>query len=129
MAYIDRNGNMKRDRWETWGYANNIGLGLQAIYTPVAAEVDADVAEMPYVTVYMEDTDVNQDDVPDCLTEDETILSAATKITAAGADMSDTDLDGLTADEETGDAYTEKTKWDTDGDGMPDGWEYRYADL
>ena len=129
MAYIDRNGNMKRDKWESWGYANQIGLGYQAIYMPVAAEVDADIAVQPYVTVYIEDTDVNQDDIPDCLTEDESILSAATKTMTAGSDETDTDLDGLTADEETGDSYTEKAKWDSDDDGMPDGWEYRFADL
>ena len=128
-AFIDRNGNMTRDRWETWGYANQIGLNLQAIYTPTALSVDAAYAKVPSATVYMEDTDVNQDGILDCLTEDESILSAASAASAGDDGSTDIDGDGLTADEEASDTYTDKAKWDTDGDLMPDGWEARFADL
>lgn len=129
VAYIDRNGNVKRDRYETWGYGNQIGLGLAAIYTPVAISVDALNAKVPAITVYMEDTDVNQDNGLDSLTEDESILSEAGEATNIGVVTGDTDNDGLSDDEEEADSYTDKNNYDTDGDGMPDGWEYKFADL
>ena len=129
MAFIDRNGNMTRDRWETWGYANQVGLGLQAIYTPFALHVDAKSAEVNTVTVFMEDTDLNADRVLDCLQEDEAKYFAAVAAGSSGGDTTDVDGDGLTADEESGDTYTKPQKWDTDGDRMPDGWEARFADL
>ena len=75
----------------------------------------------------MEDTDVNRDDILDW-NQDESLLATAASGTASGADTSDVDLDGLTGDEETGDTYTNRQRWDTDGDGMPDGWEARFAD-
>jgi len=40
----------------------------------------------------------------------------------------DSDCDGLSDDMETGSYYTNPCKWDTDSDGMPDGWEACYAD-
>ena len=129
MAFIDRNDNVTRERYETWGYANQIGLSVQAIYTPVALSVDAQKATVPSVTIYMEDTDVNQDDVPDCLTADESVLALASAVTATSDGATDADGDGLTADEEASDTYTDSSKWDTDGDGLPDGWEAKFADL
>ena len=129
VAFIDRNGNVKRDRWETWGYANQIGLSVQAIYSPAALEVDAANAKVPSVTVYMEDTDVNQDKLPDCLTADESVLAAASAAAAAEDGSKDDDGDGLTVDQEASDTYTDPMKWDTDGDLMPDGWEASFAEI
>lgn len=129
VAFIDRNGNMKRDKWESWGYMNQIGSGFANIYTPVSLVVDAANTSVSTGMLYMEDTDVNQDDIPDCLTMDESILSAASESAASGTDTTDVDGDGLTGDDETGDSYTDAQKWDTDGDSMPDGWEYKFANL
>ena len=127
VAFIDRNGNAKRDPYETWGYSAQVGHSLPAIWRPLGAKVDPTSSEVPIVEVFMEDTDVNRDDVLDW-NQDESLLATAASGTASGADTSDVDLDGLTGDEETGDTYTNRQRWDTDGDGMPDGWEARFAD-
>ena len=127
VAFIDRNGNAKRDPYETWGYSAQVGHSLPAIWRPLGAQVDPTSSEVPEVEVFMEDTDVNRDDVLDW-NQDESLLATAAAGTASGADTSDVDLDGLTGDEETGDTYTNRQRWDTDGDGMPDGWEARFAD-
>ncbi|MBQ3314546.1 MAG: LamG domain-containing protein [Kiritimatiellae bacterium] len=127
VAFIDRNGNAKREPYETWGYSAQVDRGLAAIWRPSGAKVDPTSSEIPEIEVFMEDTDVNRDDVLDW-NQPESLLATAAAGTASGADTSDVDLDGLTGDEETGDTYTNKQKWDTDGDGMPDGWEARYAD-
>ena len=97
-AFIDRNGDSVRQRYESWGYAANVGLGLAAIWTPREVKVDAENAAIPSAEVFIEDTDVNQNDIPDCL-DDESILKSA-----------DTEIETTTAT-------------DTDGDGMPDKWE------
>ncbi|MBO5775004.1 MAG: hypothetical protein J6R63_03175, partial [Kiritimatiellae bacterium] len=127
VAFIDRNGNGKRDSYETWGYSAQVGLGLSTIWRPLGAKVDPTSTEVPTVEVFLEDTDVNRDDILDW-NQTESLLAVAASSTISGADSSDVDLDGLTGDEETGDTYTNKQKWDTDGDGMPDGWEARFAD-
>ena len=127
VAFIDRNGNAVRDAYETWGYSAQVGASLPHIWTPSGAKVDPSSAKAASVDVYMEDTDVNRDGVLDW-NQAENILTVAASATASGSDTSDVDLDGLTGDEETGDTYTNKQKWDTDGDGLPDGWEARFAD-
>ena len=33
-AFIDANNNGKKDSWESWGYANNVGLNSRFLYTP-----------------------------------------------------------------------------------------------
>ena len=124
LAYIDRNGDCVRQRSESWGYANQIGTGLVDIYTPAAIKIVAKSGNVPSAEIFMEDTDVNQNDIPDCL-DDESLLTAASA--AAGADTTDVDGDGLTADDEMGETYTSASLWDTDGDGMPDGWEAMFA--
>jgi hypothetical protein len=126
VAFIDRNGNCTREKYETWGYAAQVGLNVQAIWTPLAATADATIAKIPSVDLFMEDTDINQSDVLDIF-EDESIFVTATT-SSSGADTSDVDGDGLTGDEEVSDTYTNSQKWDTDGDGLPDGWEARFAD-
>ena len=127
VAFIDRNGNAEREPYETWGYSAQVDRGLAAIWRPSSAKVDPTSSEIPELEVFMEDTDVNRDDVLDW-NQPESLLATAAAGTASGVDTSDRDFDGLTGDEETGDTYTNKQKWDTDGDGMPDGWEARYAD-
>ena len=125
LAYIDRNGDCVRQRSESWGYANQIGTGVEELYTPVAVRIVSKSGSVPSVELFMEDTDVNQNGVPDCL-DDEAILAYAASA-AAGADTTDVDGDGLKADTETGETYTSASLWDTDGDGMPDGWEALFA--
>ena len=125
VAFIDRNGNSSREKYESWGYAAQVGLNVQAIWTPLAVTVDSTSVKIPSVDLFMEDTDINQSDVLDIF-EDESILAASIANTT-GADMTDADGDGLTGDEEVSDT-TNSQKWDTDGDGMPDGWEARFAD-
>ena len=140
-AYIDLNNNGKREEWEPWGYANHVdtewpnangvrgdweewgnsyhydGTGKvysEAIYDPLGIVVtDNPSVEKPTFVIYIEDCDVNRNNIPDSLEEIE--------------DVADTDRDGL-SDSEEDDLGADKTMWDTDGDGMPDGWEV-YAQL
>ncbi len=126
MAFIDRNGNGTREKYESWGYAAQVGLNLQAIWTPLAATVDSATTKIPSVDLFIEDTDINQSDVLDIFEDESIFVTAATS--SSGADTTDVDGDGLTGDEETSDTYTNSQKWDTDGDGLPDGWEARFAD-
>ena len=124
LAYIDRNGDCVRQRSESWGYANQVGTGVEEIYTPVEVKIVSKSGTVPSAEIFMEDADVNQNDIPDCL-DDESILTVASA--TAGADTTDVDGDGLTVDDETGDTYTDPSLWDSDGDGMPDGWEAMFA--
>jgi hypothetical protein len=65
-AYIDTNGNLKRDSWESWGYANRRDLTSgRNIFTPVPATVGPDVAAAPLVRIYIEDVDTDGDWLPD----------------------------------------------------------------
>jgi len=125
IAYIDRNGDCVRQRSESWGYANQIGTGVEELYTPVAVRIVSKSGNVPSVELFMEDSDVNRNGMPDCLDEEDILTYAAAA--AAGADTSDVDGDGLTADEENGETYTNPSMWDSDGDGMPDGWEAAFA--
>lgn len=123
MAYIDTNNNGRRDVNESWGYANYIGADKTAIYTPKGVTVTDELyltGEPPKVVIFIEDTDINRNEIPDCLEDADVSSSSA----ASG----DTDRDGL-LDEEEPSYATESTIWDTDGDGMPDGWEVKFADL
>ena len=84
MAYIDSNNNNQRDGWESWGYANYYGKnvlvdndelesdslfrdlfgGMTAPY--VAQPVDvAFAANIPSVTIIIEDADTDKDWFPD----------------------------------------------------------------
>ena len=123
MAYIDTNNNGRRDVNESWGYANYIGTAQLSIYTPRGVTVTDELyltGEPPKVVIFIEDTDINRNEIPDCLEDADVSSSSA----ASG----DTDRDGL-LDEEEPSYATESTIWDTDGDGMPDGWEVKFADL
>ncbi len=99
VAFIDRNGDCKRQKYESWGYSARVGQGVADIWTPVAVTVDVNSSTINATTVYMEDTDVNQDDQPDCFNNEDDLKSA-------DADSVETTVAS-----------------DTDGDGMPDKWE------
>ena len=149
-AFVDRNGNGARERYEIWGYAANVGKGTAAIWTPMTIKVDPTYSKVPMAELFMEDTDVNMNGVLD-YADDEAVLRTAVAeqeqafdLIIAGAapadddgggsadplnpekDLRDEDHDGLTNSEE-GEIYTKKGQKDTDGDKMPDGWEAKYA--
>jgi uncharacterized protein (DUF2141 family) len=63
-AFIDSDGDSAWSRWETWGYANNVGTDERYLYMPRAVTVA--VGEMPPETVvFMEDMDTDNDGIPD----------------------------------------------------------------
>ena len=74
-AYIDLDNNGRWDRYEPWGYANMVGeYGTDAvnppIYNPKGVEVGASEANLvkPNVAaIFIEDTDWNKNEIPDCL--------------------------------------------------------------
>ncbi|MBP5286057.1 MAG: hypothetical protein ILO34_08140, partial [Kiritimatiellae bacterium] len=123
MAYLDLNNNGRRDANESWGYANQVGTGHRALYTPAGVEVSDSLALYPSVAIFIEDTDVNKNEIPDCLEAGMPGIGGA----GDGAD-GDIDRDGLLDSDEEG-FNADPAKWDTDGDGMPDGWEVVFADL
>ena len=64
-AYIDSDGDFKRSAWESWGYACARGdKDTGAIYAPTGFTVGEGI-ETPFVSLYVEDTDVDQDALPD----------------------------------------------------------------
>ena len=116
VAFVDANNNGKRDKFESWGYANYVGEDTKFIYKPKAVEVTNSTVLFPSAAIFIEDTDINQNEIPD-FCED-----------ASNWRASDRDRDGL-SDSEESDLGTTPSMWDTDGDGMPDGWEVRFASL
>ena len=64
-AYIDSNANGAFDPWESWGYANGVGTGSKMPYTPKGVAVVRGSTERPFVTVYIEDMDTDNDGFPD----------------------------------------------------------------
>lgn len=62
-AFIDSNANGVLDTWESWGYANYYGEN-KSLYDVRPIEVLAS-ATSPLVTVYIEDSDTDQDWFPD----------------------------------------------------------------
>ncbi len=118
-AFIDGNNNGTREPWESWGYVNNIDRDKLATYQPVSLTVIDSMVACPTATLYIEDTDVNKNEIADCLEEE--------LFTQKASADPDSDGDGLT-DAEESDYNTDAGVWDTDGDGMPDGWEVLYAE-
>ncbi|MBR6733371.1 MAG: LamG domain-containing protein [Kiritimatiellae bacterium] len=64
-AYIDANSNFMRDPWESWGYANGIGGSDLDVYKPAAVVVTEPSSAVPGVTIFIEDSDTDQDGFPD----------------------------------------------------------------
>ena len=111
VAFVDANNNAKRDKFESWGYANCVGEQTKFIYKPKAVEVTNITDKFPSVSIFIEDTDINQNEIPDCREEREEWTLGA-----------DSDGDGATDPEEE-DNGTDPYNPDTDGDGIPDGDE------
>ena len=121
LAFIDKNNNGVRDSWESWGYANNVGRNSPYIYTPRAVMVQDSLTPSTdaFTPIYIEDTDINQNEIPDCL--------ESSSLENAGASSADADGDGVSDSDEDGLFETEYLDPDTDNDGMPDGWEAKYT--
>jgi hypothetical protein len=64
-AYIDTNGNAKRDEWESWGYVNGVGTSASSVYNPVGLVLAEGSSVIPEGTIYIEDTDIDNDGFPD----------------------------------------------------------------
>ena len=114
VAFADANNNAKRDSFESWGYANHVGEDTKFIYNPKAVEVENILSKFPSISIFIEDTDINQNEIPDCCEE------------TSNWRANDSDRDGL-GDYEEVDFDTSSSMWDTDSDGMPDGWEALFA--
>ena len=69
-AFIDSDGDNKRSAWESWGYVCPRGdIVTGGIFNPVAITVGAGAA--PVEVCYIEDTDLDQDCLPDVYEYDE----------------------------------------------------------
>ena len=92
-AYIDWNDNGKWDKFEPWGYANQLGSSVHtAIFQPVGVEILSNIANLMYpstVVIYIEDTDYNKNGVPDCLPEEDDKLPRDTIETEPAIDLYD----------------------------------------
>ena len=66
-AYIDTNGNFKRDEWESWGYActREGSVAGSSRFSPVPVTIDDDTVAMPECDIYIEDCDTDGDWFPD----------------------------------------------------------------
>ena len=67
-AFVDTKRDVKRMRWESWGYRNNVGTDKADLYTPVATTVMRN--DTSAALVFIEDMDCNGDDIPDALQPD-----------------------------------------------------------
>jgi hypothetical protein len=64
LAYVDSNGNRKRDDFESWGYVCSRGdVVSKAIFDPTAIKVADGIPVKE--TLYIEDVDTDQDCLPD----------------------------------------------------------------
>ncbi len=64
-AFIDTNGDGKRQYWESWGYANFVGTEQSAVYNPKELKIDGDSMNVPEAAIYIEDADSDDDGFPD----------------------------------------------------------------
>jgi len=70
-AYIDSDGDFKRSNWESWGYSSARGdRDTGDIFKPTGFTL-GDGKATPLATLYIEDTDVDQDALPDVWEYDE----------------------------------------------------------
>ncbi len=115
MAYIDRNGNGKHDKFEPWGYVNQLNMGLKAIYQPKAVGETGSI-------IFIEDTDVNQNEIPDIKEFD--LFSA------------EDDSDDISSDDSDGDSIPDEAElimgsdpFTADADVAGDGDVMAYAEM
>ena len=127
VAFIDRNNNGTRDTYESWGYANRVDEATEFLYSPKPLAIAAS-AKMPSAVVYIEDTDINKNGILDAREPLADLESAADSSGASTDSSKDGDLDGLSDEDEDNLYGTKSSQWDTDGDGMPDGWEAVFAE-
>lgn len=67
-AYIDSNeygARCVRDDWESWGYLCDRSGNVDALYAPIPVTVDGSVVNQEVNVIYLEDTDVNGNRIPD----------------------------------------------------------------
>ena len=64
-AFIDTNGDGKRQVWESWGYANYVGTESASVYNPKGLTVESGSPNVPCSAIYMEDCDSDNDGFPD----------------------------------------------------------------
>ena len=122
MAFVDLNGNGKRDPYEIWGYVNKVGTQSASLYTPVALTVSSTKVDVPAGIVFMEDTDINQNATPDCL-EDQTALADATRL----EELDEAASSGSSSGSSSGESGSGETITDEDGDGIPDSFEEQHG--
>ena len=66
-AFVDWNGNSRRDAWESWGYACNREGTVSGYsrFSPVPVVIDEKTVDVPQCDVYIEDCDTDGDWFPD----------------------------------------------------------------
>ena len=64
-AYIDTNGDKRKQSWESWGYACYVRTTERNMYTPRPVALDPSVAGVPTAEIYIEDLDTDRDGLPD----------------------------------------------------------------
>lgn len=82
-AFIDTNGDGRRDPWESWGYYNYIGSEHLQVYDPRYVVIDRDKNSRPFCRVFIEDTDLDRDGFPD-IWEMEKYDSLTNQVAASG---------------------------------------------
>ena len=70
-AYIDSDASGVCAEWKSWGYANFVGTGVKTPYTPKGVDIVRGSVERPFVTVYIEDMDTDNDGFPDAYEYDQ----------------------------------------------------------
>ena len=136
-AFIDRNDDATFQKYEAWGYANNVATEATDLYTPKAIQVVSTKEHVAEALVIIEDTDVNQNFVPDNRDSELSLMAALAAAQTFSDDQESggtgvkneddsVDRDGLPYWYEVDVQGTDPEKKDTDGDGMPDGWESKF---
>jgi hypothetical protein len=82
-AFIDTDGDLELNRWESWGYGNYVGTDNPALYAPRAYEIRRN-GLMPEVDIFIEDMDTDKDALADAWEMSQTGKSLATRKAATG---------------------------------------------
>lgn len=73
VAFIDANANDVHNAFESWGYVNFLGESGVGAYVPKAVKVEG--GKTSTVTIFLEDTDLNNNGVADAAEADTSIFS------------------------------------------------------